>query len=208
MDVRKVAQTIPVLPDGALLLDVGGGDGAILNPLLDLQPRLRITSVDIAPTIGQLVRPDLRERITFHPGKSVRQYIDEGGEAPTAVFISDVFHHVRPQLREDLIRDLLDVFGSEPPFIMVKDLVPQGARSRLAFWADRNISGDREVSAISPAELTNLIRGVDPSLSVRATGLVNLDFPSYLLIFTRVSGHATRRGAVPSADAWPKSLTS
>jgi hypothetical protein len=167
------------------LLDVGGGDGAILNPLLDLQPSLRVTSVDIAPTIGQLVRPELRSRITFHPGKSVRRYIDEGGEAPMAVFISDVFHHVRPQLREELIHDLLDVFAGKPPLIMVKDLVPQGARSRLAFWADRNISGDREVAAISPAELTNLMRSVEPSLRVESTGLVSIDYPSYLLIFSR-----------------------
>ena len=172
VDVKKVAGCVPTLPEGSLLLDIGGGDGAILNPLLDLQPTLRVTAVDIAPVIGQWVRPDLRDRVELRPATSVRDYIDGGGEAPAAVFLSDVFHHVPPPNRAELARDIMDVFRDRPPVVIVKDIVPTGARSRLAFWADRNISGDRAVTPISPGQLTTLLQSVAPNLGVQSTALL------------------------------------
>ena len=183
VDVKKVAAHVPELGPDALLLDVGGGDGAILNPLLDRQPSLRVVAVDIAADIGQSIRPDLRPRVQLRPSTSVRQYIEDGGDAPTAVFLSDVFHHVPPDARPELIVDVLDVFRDRPAVVIVKDIVPQGARSALAFWADRNISGDRAVKAIGPAELSSLIREARPGLSVESTGLLGEDYPNYLLVF-------------------------
>jgi 2-polyprenyl-3-methyl-5-hydroxy-6-metoxy-1,4-benzoquinol methylase len=185
VDIRKVAASVPVMPQGALVLDVGGGDGAILNPLLDLQPSLRVIAVDIAPEIGQFIRPDLRDRVDLQPATSVRDYIDAGGEAPSAVLISDVFHHVPPPQRNQLVTDLFDVFGDRPPCIVVKDIVPQGARSWLAFWADRNISGDRQVSAISPAELVSLFASVRTDVRVESRALVAFDYPNYCLVITQ-----------------------
>jgi hypothetical protein len=185
MDIHAVARCVPRLPNDALLLDVGGGDGAILNPLLDLQPTLRVTAIDIAPEIGQLVRPDLRSRVTLHPGTSVREYIDMGGQAPDALFISDVFHHVAPEMRTELIRDLLDVFAGKPPVIVVKDVAPQGVRSRLGFWADRNISGDRELQPVSPGDVAGLLKAVDPDLQVSSTPLISVDFPNFCLVFSK-----------------------
>jgi hypothetical protein len=183
VDVKRVAAHIPALGPDALLVDVGGGDGAILNPLLDRQPSLRVVAVDIAPQIGQSIRPDLRPRINLRPSTSVREYLDDGGEPATAVFLSDVFHHVPPIARPELIADVLDAFRGRPPLVIVKDIVPQGARSALAFWADRNISGDRAVKAIGPAELTTLMRTANPGLSVESTELVSEVYPNYMLIF-------------------------
>jgi hypothetical protein len=184
VDVKKVAAHFPPLPQDSLLLDVGGGDGAILNPLLDRQPTLRVTAVDIADSIGLAIRPDLRPRVDVRPSTSVRDYIDGGGEAPTAVFLSDVFHHVPPKQRAELVRDVIDAFGSRAPVVIVKDIVPQGFRSALAFWADRNISGDRAVRPIGPMELTGLFRNARLELEPRATGLVDVDYPNYMLVFT------------------------
>jgi hypothetical protein len=99
------------------------------------------------------------------------------------VFLSDVFHHVPPAQRAELIRDVLDVFGPHTPVVVVKDIVPQGARSALAFWADRNISGDRAVQAISPAELARLMREADPRLTAEPTNLLDEDYPNYLVVF-------------------------
>ncbi|MCW2681159.1 MAG: hypothetical protein JWM62_2560 [Frankiales bacterium] len=183
VDVRKVAAAVPELPHGAVLLDVGGGDGEILNHLLDRQPGLRIVALDLAAVIGTALRPDLRPRVDLRPGTSVRAYLDAGGEAADAVLLSDVFHHVPPVDREQLVRDVLDAFGGNPPLLVVKDIVPAGVRSGLAFWADRNISGDRGVQAIGPAELTDLVCGVRPDLVVSPTGLLDVDAPNYCLVF-------------------------
>lgn len=180
VDVRKVAACVP--PVDGLLLDVGGGDGAILNSLLDRQPALRVTAVDIAPAIGQSIRKDLRSRVDLRPATSVRQYIQQGGEPPRAVLVSDVMHHVQPVDRGDLIRDLLECFGDNPPVLVVKDVVPQGIRSAFAFWADRNISGDKAVSPIGPTALVDLVRSVRPDLSVESTPLLDIDYPNYLVV--------------------------
>ena len=99
------------------------------------------------------------------------------------VFMSDVLHHVPPEDRVQLIRDALESFGGKPPLLVVKDIVPEGFRSWLAFWADRNISGDRGVTPISPAALVDLVQEVRPDLVVSATNLIELDFPNYCLVF-------------------------
>ena len=68
--------------------------------------------------------------------------------------------------------------------LIVKELVPSGARSALAFWADRNISGDKRVEAIGPAALVDLVHRVWPGAAVRTTALVDQDFPNYMVVFT------------------------
>lgn len=184
VDVRKVAAAIPDLGQDAVLLDVGGGDGAILNPLLDRQPTVNVVAVDLAPSIGSMVRPDLLDRVDLHPGTSVLE-LGTGSERPyTAAFLSDVLHHVPPTEREQLLRDVLAVLEGDSRMLIVKDIIPQGARSALAFWADRNISGDRGVQAISPAELVDLVRVVWPEAHVARTALADVDFPNYCLVFT------------------------
>jgi hypothetical protein len=183
VDVRKVAACLPVLPGGSTLLDVGLGDGSITNPLLDRQPDLRVIGVDLAPSIGGMIRDDLRSRVELHPATSVAELVAAGPLDIAAAFLSDVFHHVSSDARAGLVTDVLSAFGDRPRTLIVKDIVPQGARSRLAFWADRNISGDRGVQAIGPAEMVTLVRSVWPKSRVEATDLVDVDHPNYCLVF-------------------------
>ena len=146
VDIRKVAEAVPVLSPGALLVDVGGGDGALLNPLLDRQAGLRVVMVDIASTVGISVRADLRSRVEMRPMTSLRDYLDSGGERPAAVLLADVLHHVDPTDRADLVKEILEAFGDREPLIVVKDVEPRGLRAWAAFAADRYVSGDRNVS--------------------------------------------------------------
>lgn len=183
VDVRKVAAVIPDLGQDAVLLDVGGGDGAILNPLLDRQPTLRVVAVDLAPEIGTMLRPDLAGRVELHPGVSVAELHARQPATYAAALLSDVLHHVPPTDRVGLLADVLTALGDRPRTLIVKDLVPQGARSALAFWADRNISGDRGVQAIGPAECVDLVRSVWPQAQVTATSLDDVDHPNYCLVF-------------------------
>ncbi len=183
VDVRKVAAVVPVLPVGGLLLDVGGGDGDVLNHLLDRQPSLRVVALDLASSVGTWVRPELQHRVERRPATSVRDYIGAGGPAVDMVLLSDVFHHVPIEHREQLVRDVLESFRGKPPILVVKDIVPAGLRSWLAFWADRNISGDRGVSAISPAELNTLVTSVRQDLQMESTPLLEMDAPNYCVVF-------------------------
>ena len=194
VDVRKVAAAIPDLGPDAVLLDVGGGDGAILNALLDRQPTLRVVAVDLADPIGTMLRPDLAPRVrTLRAGTSVAQLHEREPKAYRAALLSDVLHHVPEFDRPALIRDVLTALGDGDRTLIVKDLIPQGARSALAFWADRFISGDRGVAAVSPSACVDLVRGVWPEAQVTQTRLADEDYPNYCLVFT---DHAETAGRI------------
>ena len=183
VDVRKVAANLPVLPAGSTLLDVGIGDGSITNPLLDRQPDLRVIGVDLAAGIGTSLRDDVRDRVELHPATSVADLVAKQPLDISAAFMADVIHHVPPEAREGLLRDVLSAFGDRPRVLIVKELVPQGVRSWAAFWADRNISRDPCVVPIGPAELVTLVRSVWPTAQVETTGLQEVDHPNYCLVF-------------------------
>jgi hypothetical protein len=182
-NVERVSEALPTVPPGGLLLDVGGGDGALLNPILEEQRTIRAVLIDVAPTVGGFVGADVRARVELRPSTSVRDYIDSGGERPAVVLVADVFHHVDPSLRLPLIRDLFDLFDDKP-MIAVKDVEPKGLRARLGFAADRYISGDRNVNPIRQADLIDLFREVRPDIRCETTALSDEDPPNYCLVFS------------------------
>jgi len=183
VDIRNVANALPELPPGSTLLDVGIGDGAITNAILDRQPDLEVIGIDTAPEIGGMLRPDLRDHVELHPATSVAELAASRTLAISAAFLSDVLHHVPGDARAGLIADVLSAFGGAPRQLIVKEIIPQGPRSRAAFWVDRNISGDRGAKAIGPTELVSLVRSVWPTAQVQTTDLQQVDYPNYCLIF-------------------------
>lgn len=183
VDVRKVAAAIPDLGPQATLLDVGGGDGAILNHLLDNQPSLQVVAVDLASGIGQMLRPDLAGRVQLHPETSVADWVAQGHPGVTAAFMSDVLHHVPRDQHEGLVRDIVAAFRGGPVTLIIKDIIPAGARSKAAFLADWYISGDRAARPISPVELVDLVGQVLPGASVEVTALSRVDYPNYCMVF-------------------------
>lgn len=191
VDVRKVAAAIPNLGPEAILLDVGGGDGAILNHLLDIQPALRVVAVDLAGDIGQMIRADLADRVELRPQTSVADWVAEDHPAVTAAFLSDVLHHVPRDQHEGLVADIVAAFRGRPVTLIIKDIIPAGTRSKAAFLADWYISGDRAARPISPVELVDLVGRVLPGATVEVTGLSRVDYPNYCLVF-RGTANATQ----------------
>lgn len=183
VNVDDVARAIPQLPDGGLLLDVGGGDGSMLNPILARQPTIRATLIDVAPTVGAFLKPANNERVTLSPATSVRDYINAGGEPPSLVLLADVFHHVPPADRRGLIRDLFDVFGDTAPLIAVKDVEPHGLRAAAGFWADNHISGE-PTWPIGQDDLFALFREANPDVGEDRTCLYAKDRPNYCSLFS------------------------
>ena len=112
------ASVAPLLPDGATVLDVGCGDGAIAAAILEARPDLTFTGLDV------LVRPETRIPVEEFDGETI-PFADGSFDAVSVV---DVLHHTEDPTV--LLREAARVSAGP---IVVKDHLVVGplARARL-----------------------------------------------------------------------------
>jgi hypothetical protein len=187
VDLGKVAAAIAsVIPRGAHLLDIGGGDGQPLNYLLALRPDLRVTTLDPGPLVGQWIEARFDAQVTRLSGTGIAEYLAAGRADPDAILIADVLHHIPESARASFLRSIRVLLERVPQLrIIVKEVEPGSWRAQLGFWADRYITGDRNVSLISRDRLHRLF---DESLGLlrrEDTELFQADRPNYAIVFYR-----------------------
>ncbi|HTX49816.1 MAG TPA: methyltransferase domain-containing protein [Caulobacteraceae bacterium] len=173
VDIDKVAEWMAArLPPDARVLDVGGGDGFVMNAVLARRDDIRVTMTDLAPQIGGVIAPAHRPRVELRPATSVES-VDGAFDVMT---LSDVVHHVpfkaRPAFFAALAAAALRTgCGS----VLIKDIQPGGLRARLAELGDHYITGDRQVQQLPPEAI--VLPGFE-----RAE-LAMPDYPNYGLAF-------------------------
>lgn len=187
VDLAKEASALEaVIPRGAHVLDVGGGDGEPLNYLLALRPDLHVTTLDPAAVIGEWVDARFRAKVTKLPGTSVGQYLSSGRPDPDVILLADVMHHIPEQARPAFVASLSVVLERVPALrIVIKDVQPGHWRTWLAYWADRYVTGDANVSPISRERLVQLLEGALGPLQYAETALFEIDRPNYAMVFGR-----------------------
>ena len=185
VDLDKVVEAIGSFGEAQRLLDVGGGDGVLLNLLLARHPTLHVTLVDAARGAGTQIRPEYRARVEVLEGTSLASYAQSRpAQAPDAVLVSDVMHHVPPAQRGAFLRDLAAVLDERPVRLLVKDMEPGHFRTTLGGLADRYVSGDRGVQFLTREELRRLVADTFPAAKCRETNLFRTDPPNYCLEFS------------------------
>lgn len=143
------------LPPGASVLDIGGGDGAVVERLINRRPDLSFSICDLAPRIGGFLSDANRTSVDLHPATD---FADLEG-AFDAVTISDVIHHVPISQRDQFFKSLADScarWGCRK--IILKDVEPGTLRATLSLLADRYVTGDRHVVLFSRSDFTELSR--------------------------------------------------
>ena len=187
VDLGKVAAAIAgVIPRGAHLLDIGGGDGQPLNHLLALRPDLRVTTLDPGPLVGQWIEARFDAQVTRLPGTGIDEYLAAGRADPDAILIADVIHHIPGAARASFLRSIRVLLERVPQLrIIVKDVEPGSWRALLGFWADRYITGDRNVSLISRDRLQRLFSEALGPLRREDTDLFTTDKPNYAIAYYR-----------------------
>jgi hypothetical protein len=183
VDLDEVVRCLPPLPSGALVLDVGGGDGEIVNRLLRQRPDLRIVMLDRNPRLGGSLDDEARRRVVLKAGTSLSEYRGAGGQPPDAVLISDVVHHVPVGEREAFFADVRQVLGDAPALVIVKDVEPGHFISWLSLMADRYVSGDRQVALVSQDEVERLAVAALPGFASERTALLARNPPNYCSVF-------------------------
>jgi hypothetical protein len=187
VDLTKVAAAIAgVIPRSAHLLDIGGGDGQPLNHLLALRPDLRVTTLDPGPLVGQWIETRFDAQVTRLPGTGIAEYLAAGRADPDAILIADVLHHIPETARANFLGSIRVLLERVPRLrIIVKDVEPGAWRALLGFWADRYITGDRNVSLISRDRLERLFDEALGPLRREDTDLFETDRPNYAIAFYR-----------------------
>ncbi|MFN2427166.1 MAG: cyclopropane-fatty-acyl-phospholipid synthase family protein [Candidatus Binatia bacterium] len=183
VDLDEVAACLPMLAEGSELLDVGGGDGALLERILRRQPGLRASLVDLHASVGLSLTGDRRERVCLLPSTRVRECASRGIPPPDAVLVADVLHHVPPAQRASFLREIREFTGGRPPLLVVKEVAPVGWRARLGLLSDRYVTGDRHVVLLTAGEVKKLVAEVFPELVPRETALMERDSPNYCILF-------------------------
>lgn len=182
VSLEQVAKSFPTLAAGTHVLDVGGGDGQIVNELLRLYPDIRVTIIDIAAELGGALAPENRPRVTVLPRTSIHDYLALRLPAPDLVSVCDVVHHVPTAQRAQFFAEIANLLRPETP-LFVKDIRPGGYRATLACLADRYVTGDRHVTLASEEEMEHLVQSAMPDRTPQRTELFSRDAPNYAIVF-------------------------
>jgi hypothetical protein len=187
VDLSKEAAALDaVIPRGAHLLDVGGGDGEPLNHLLAIRSDLRITSLDPGPVVGQWIEERFAGQVARLAGTSLADYVAAGRSDPDVILIADVFHHIPDSERRRFLQTVGELLERAPRLrIIVKDVEPGSWRALLGYWSDRYVTGDADVSPISRARLVRLLEEALGPLRYEHTNLFEADRPNYAIAFFR-----------------------
>jgi len=184
VDLNSVAEAIPPIPEGATVLDIGGGDGDLLNLVLPRSPGVRVTMIDLSSSIGAWLAPELRSRVEILPATSVRDFSEMGRQAPDVILLSDVVHHVPAGARREFFDDIARLVRGGRTRLVIKDVEPGGLCSKMLYLMDRYISGDKDVQFLSREEMQQLVRESMPVDAVEETGLLLKNPPNYALVFS------------------------
>lgn len=147
-----MAQLAEAIPRDAHVVDIGGGDGVMLDALLRHRPDLTATMTDIRPDIGVSLSDGVRARVTVLPSSPAAECSARGD----AVILADVLHHVPPAQRAGLIRQAM-ALAKPGGILIVKEFEPRGFIAWLGYMADKYVSGDRNVQFIGADELRKIV---------------------------------------------------
>lgn len=186
-NIDTFIKSLPAFEDGASILDIGGGDGAIINQLLCFNPSLKVVMLDIAPNIGRFI-DSIYESNIIRIGKcSLTQYLHSAlYNQPDCILLADVLHHVPEQERRSFVTTIISML-KPGTYLIIKEIEPDGAIAMLSVLADKYISGDKKVALISRQNLINLVESIDKQVISTETRLFSLDRPNYSVIFKRQS---------------------
>ena len=157
------------VPDAQNILEVGCGEGAMTERIVRVYPSAKVTAIDISPNVGRLLRGN-PSAVTFSQ-EAVQQVADKQPGVFDLVVLSDVLHHVPPELRHTL---LLAIARAMTPkgYLLVKDwIISRSPIHWLCEASDRYLTGD-DVAYFTVVSLNALLSEIFPHAVIRQTSTV------------------------------------
>jgi len=166
-DMERVMRL--AVPAATRILEVGGGEGAVTELLARSYPRAQIVSVDITPRIGRLYR-GRSEQVEFREA-NVSEIADELPMAFDLLVVTDVLHHVPPDLREAFLSDIKRCLAPGGQLFIKEWARAANPIHWLCYASDRWLTGDR-ITFVTPHELRELVKRAVPGLLDTGEGTI------------------------------------
>ena len=174
VDLNLIAEQFDnAIPRNANILDIGGGDGALIEFLLDRRPDLTVTMSDRASSIGTFLTAEKREKVTLFPATDLSEISGQFD----CVTITDVIHHIPIEERDGFFLALAEGcrrWGCRK--LLFKDVEPGSWRSVASVLSDRYITGDLHTVLFSRAEFAAMMDRYFPQATRTST---MPDWPNY-----------------------------
>jgi hypothetical protein len=183
-DMNNFVRTMPAIEPGAVLLDVGSGDGEPMNYVLGRYPETKVVMTDINPSIGAFLDENLRSKVEIRPNTRVKDLIGCGDVQPDYILIMDVLHHIPKDARLEFLKDIKELIGDRTCKIIVKDNEPGHFRTTLGYISDVYVSGDKNTDLVSKDYLLSMMHSAFGDIEHYETDLFKLDKPNYSFVFS------------------------
>lgn len=181
VDLEKVAHVLSEeISQGSHVLDIGGGDGDLLNELFLIREDLHVTMIDIKADIGRNLYESNQRFVTIRKNTSIDDF-KALKHTVDFILVSDVLHHIPAQFRPEFFNSLFALVEQNSATLLIKDVEPKYFIATLGYLCDKYVSGDKNVELISRDALRKQAKDICPSLETSETALFKLDQPNYLL---------------------------
>src|SRR5438270_6458336 len=154
IDLGRLAQQIRGATRARRILEVGCGEGALVEQLKEQFPESSITGIDITPRIGRLYQGD-RSNVTLKQA-TIQEIVRDSAGSFDLVVLADVLHHVPPGQRRELLAAIREALSPGGIFALKDWERGRNLAHLLCWFSDRWISGE-EVRFFAPGELRALV---------------------------------------------------
>lgn len=170
IDLTALAKQIQEWAPASTILELGCGEGALIERLAKRFPKANITGIDITPRVGRLFSGDL-DRVTFRQ-QTIKDFANENLASIDLLVICDVMHHVPWKFHMDILMDAGKSLR-RGGYLILKDWERNASLIHfLCHFSDRYITGD-DVKYKTADEWRNSIKEVFGANCIKAEARIS-----------------------------------
>jgi len=141
IDLNAFVDQIQEWAPASNILELGCGEGAVIERLVKSFPKALITGIDITPKVGRMYQGD-PSRVTFKQ-QSIQDFAPKNAEKFDLLIISDVMHHIPWEFHDEIMIEAKKVL-KPGAYLVLKDWERRATFIHLlCYLSDRYITGDR-----------------------------------------------------------------
>ena len=135
--VNQIKEWVPA----SNILELGCGEGAVVERLVIAYPDAKITGIDINPRVGRMFPDDLK-CVAFKQ-QTIKKFAIENSSSIDLLIISDVMHHIPWEIHEEILNDARKTLKSGGHLVLKDWEWNISLIHMLCYLLDRYITGDR-----------------------------------------------------------------